>query len=351
MSNSISLDSVGDYFKKEYVRSASDGHLYLTILPTEKCNFRCTYCYEDFEIGKMTDDTLHGIKNLLTKAAPTLKNLMISWFGGEPTLNAKAMIEISEHIRQLQSQYGFVYKAHVTTNGYLLDEAMFTRFVELGINDYQITLDGDAECHDVTRKQASGKGSFEVIWNNLLNFRKIKDNFIVMLRLHITKLNEESMYRLCKMIKAEFGDDPRFTTVVEEIKNLGDGVDGADAKQFVASDAKSRAEEIKELMHESKDEQVKLIENGNPYICYASMPRQLLIRPNGTIGKCTVMLNKDANHLGKLNRNGDYELDGKKMDLWVRGFVSLDATELSCPARGIPSSPKYQNELNAVAVA
>jgi uncharacterized protein len=24
----------------------------LTILPTEKCNFRCTYCYEDFELGK-----------------------------------------------------------------------------------------------------------------------------------------------------------------------------------------------------------------------------------------------------------------------------------------------------------
>jgi uncharacterized protein len=24
----------------------------LIILPTEKCNFRCSYCYEDFMIGK-----------------------------------------------------------------------------------------------------------------------------------------------------------------------------------------------------------------------------------------------------------------------------------------------------------
>ena len=29
----------------------------LILLPTEKCNFRCTYCYEDFELGKMSEET------------------------------------------------------------------------------------------------------------------------------------------------------------------------------------------------------------------------------------------------------------------------------------------------------
>jgi hypothetical protein len=29
----------------------------LILLPTEKCNFRCTYCYEDFDLGKMSEET------------------------------------------------------------------------------------------------------------------------------------------------------------------------------------------------------------------------------------------------------------------------------------------------------
>jgi len=28
--------------------------LELTLYPTEKCNFRCVYCYEDFALGRMT---------------------------------------------------------------------------------------------------------------------------------------------------------------------------------------------------------------------------------------------------------------------------------------------------------
>jgi molybdenum cofactor biosynthesis enzyme MoaA len=26
----------------------------LILLPTERCNFRCTYCYEDFVLGRMS---------------------------------------------------------------------------------------------------------------------------------------------------------------------------------------------------------------------------------------------------------------------------------------------------------
>lgn len=33
----------------------------LIILPTEKCNFRCTYCYEDFLISKMKEPVQIGV--------------------------------------------------------------------------------------------------------------------------------------------------------------------------------------------------------------------------------------------------------------------------------------------------
>lgn len=349
------MNDVGTDFKKKFVLASSEGHLYLTLLPTEKCNFRCTYCYEDFELGKMSDDTIHGIKNLLNKAAPTLKNLMISWFGGEPTLNKKAIVEISEHIVELQKQYGFKYSSHMTTNAYLIDRDMMEQFVSLGINDFQITLDGDKETHDTTRVQINGKGSFDVIWGNLLSYRDIDANFTVMLRLHVTDQNREAMFRLCKMIKTEFDGDPRYTTCIEQIRNLGDGVDSSDAKQYLPDNAKDRVTEMKELMDDVMDERIKSGDRGNPYICYAAMPRQILIRSDGTVGKCTVMLTDPRNHLGKLDRDGNYDLDGEKYELWTRGFVSLDKMEISCPARDFPAlsqkPAKFESDIEIVQVA
>ncbi len=354
------MKNVGVQFKKNFIRSSSAGYLHLTLLPTEKCNFRCTYCYEDFKLGKMSKDTVEGIKNLLSKAAPTLKNLKIDWFGGEPTLNPKAIIEISSHIRKLQAKYHFVYYSHMTTNGYLLNSELFSRFVDLGIKDYQISLDGDEESHNTTRVQISGKGSFDVIWANLLSFRQCTSDFVVKLRLHITQHNTESMWRLCQMIKAEFGDDHRFVIRIEDIKNLGDGVETSDAQAHIADNVQQRMADIKALMSgainqefsnagKSEDEMQE-----NPYICYASMPRQLMIRSNGTIAKCTVMLNDDRNNLGKISRSGDYELDGDKLELWTRGFISLDKKAIGCPAATLPKLPvsnKFNNDIDIVEVA
>jgi hypothetical protein len=34
----------------------------LILLPTEKCNFRCTYCYEDFELGRMKESTILALR-------------------------------------------------------------------------------------------------------------------------------------------------------------------------------------------------------------------------------------------------------------------------------------------------
>ena len=39
--------------QSEQLRHFSSNYLNLIILPTEACNFRCTYCYETFENKKM----------------------------------------------------------------------------------------------------------------------------------------------------------------------------------------------------------------------------------------------------------------------------------------------------------
>ncbi|HVR96858.1 MAG TPA: radical SAM protein [Thermoanaerobaculia bacterium] len=67
--------------------------LELILMPSEDCNFRCTYCYEDFARGTMIPDVREGIKNLVRKRIKKLNRLHISWFGGEPLYGWEAAMQ------------------------------------------------------------------------------------------------------------------------------------------------------------------------------------------------------------------------------------------------------------------
>ena len=340
-------DKFGVNFKKNYIRSSSDGYMQLTILPTEKCNFRCVYCYEDFKIGKMNRDTIAGIKALLSKSAPELKKLQIQWFGGEPTLNKAGVIEISEHIVSLQKRYGFQYGAHMTTNAYLLDQQTLKTFVALGIDDYQISLDGMPEQHNTTRKQINGKGTFDTIWQNLCSFQETDEEFKIVFRLHVMEKNAESMLALSKMIKAQFGHDNRYMSFIRNIANLG-GANESRVDQYVPEKEKlaQLIDEMKSIM--ASDTHVACTKpTKDPYICYAAKPRHLTIRADGSLAKCTVMFDDDRNSLGKINPDGSLDIDGEKFDVWTRGFSSLNLSELACPKTNIPAMKQAKGEVIA----
>lgn len=47
--------------------------LRLILLPTEQCCFRCDYCYENFELGKMTPALQQAIIKLVEKKSTTVR--------------------------------------------------------------------------------------------------------------------------------------------------------------------------------------------------------------------------------------------------------------------------------------
>jgi uncharacterized protein len=343
------MDNLGDNFKKNYIKSTSDGFMQLTIMPTEKCNFRCVYCYEDFKIGKMSKETISGIKSLLSKSAPDLKKLVIQWFGGEPTLNQQGIVEISQHIVDLQNEHKFQYVAHMTTNAYLLDSKMFKQFVSLGITDYQISLDGTAEQHNTTRIKANGTGTFDTIWKNLCSIQKTSEEFKVAFRLHVMQANANSMLELSHMIRKQFGDDSRFTSFIRNIANLG-----GEKESSVNSYVPTEKAQVDELINEMRsimetDAHVSYKKQSNdPYICYAARPRHLTIRADGRLAKCTVMFDDERNDIGKITADGALQIDGNKFDFWTRGFASLNLKELACPKTNLPSLKSQKGELISV---
>jgi len=175
--------------QSERLRHFRSNYLNLIILPTEACNFRCTYCYETFENKKMPRPVVTGIKSLIDRRGEDLDELEISWFGGEPLLALDVITEISKHALDAAKTEGFTFRSGMTTNGYFLNRDRFSQCLDHKIDFFQISLDGSADDHNASRKLASGEGTFDRIWSNLIAMKGTVAEFVVLLRLHYTLEN------------------------------------------------------------------------------------------------------------------------------------------------------------------
>lgn len=184
-----------------------------TLIPTEGCNFQCSYCHKNHPAASMTRDTLDQIEEYITAQAPRYKQVVLVWLGGEPILCKDTVLEVSEMIQNLQKQHGFQYAAKMTTNGYLLDEKLFRQFYQAGITSYQITLDGWN--HDKTRPHVSGKGTLRTIIDNLVSLSKLPPeeySFHITLRRNFLAGDED--YSWYDYLYRLFGQDKRFDVLV-----------------------------------------------------------------------------------------------------------------------------------------
>ncbi len=320
-------------FAEALIASFRNDSLNLILLPTERCNFRCTYCYEDFSIGRMSPETIQGVKRLIDRRLDGLHALSVSWFGGEPLL-ARAVIEdISEHIvRATADRPDLHYEGDMTTNGYLLDLSTVERLAGLGIRLFQISLDGPEPFHDRTRVRADGKGSFRQIWQNLLAIRDGTVPVNVLLRIHLTPENLPVMPEFLVQIRETFLHDRRFSVLLKPIEHLGGPND--DTMEIVREEDRSRIlAELRAIVLERVD--VHKLFSG-PEVCYAAQPNSLMIRANGLLGKCTVALADPANTIGRLLPDGSLQIDNARLRPWLRGWTAQDWEALGCPYAGLP---------------
>lgn len=308
--------------------------LHLVILPTEQCNFRCTYCYEDFALGRMSEGVSRGIRRLLETRAPNLDRLTISWFGGEPLAAYDRVEEIQSLAADLAETHARLkLQGEITTNGYLLTQQRFEKLSSLGVKVFQISLDGPQEVHDLKRLRADGSGTFERIWSHLRAMQEVPGDFEVILRLHVDLDHHRAMKRLLEQIADTFGDDHRFRVFIRKLSRLGGandaqlpvlvGIDGDRIVRELRSTARSLGLTVKEPEKEVS-------------VCYASATNSFVIRSTGAISKCTVALTDSRNLLGRIGQDGSLDIDAEKLNGWARGLLSGDSEELRCPLQGLP---------------
>lgn len=304
----------------------------LTLLPTECCNFRCTYCYEDHKTTKMDVALVQAIKRLIKIRTDEkdFRYLTIGWFGGEPLLAIKIIQDISNYAKTL-SQKKFQFNSSITTNGYLLTPVIFKKLLSVNINYYQISLDGPKDIHDKTRIKINGDGTFDHIWSNLLAIREIKGDFTIILRIHITPENLSSIIDFTPLLTAHFGHDKRFSIFFKAIENLG----GKEVETF--SQMGNRDETIAHL-YELLGNNINTKQLDQTSICYAAKPNAIVIRANGDINKCTVSLNDPKNYIGKICKDGTIDFDQEKLQPWLDVLQGFKKEVLACPWREVKES-------------
>ena len=158
----------------------------LILCLTEQCNLRCSYCYYKETQAKrhavMDDATLE--QAIRTGLERTLdfgqKQLIVSFFGGEPLLRkdaihsgvgfAKALV--AEAMEQGRIGSDFHLDFVINTNGTLFDDE-FLDFCEKEKFTIFLSLDGPEHHHDIARRTVNCTGSFKDIEKNLPRLIKL----------------------------------------------------------------------------------------------------------------------------------------------------------------------------------
>jgi uncharacterized protein len=306
--------------------------LELILMASEDCNFRCTYCYEDFTRGTMLPEVRESIKNLVRKRIGKLNHLNVNWFGGEPLYGWEAVEDLAPFFVATADENEVPFSASMTTNGYLLTPDIADRLFAWRVRHFQITLDGLPEHHDQSRQGRDGSPTFERIFSNLKALSRRSDSFHVVLRVNFDHTNSGGLPEFVEMVSNELREDSRFTLSLKAVGKWG----GANDAQLDVCGGDDAARLKRDLMAQARRQGLRLgtlrdtARMGNQ-VCYAARPYNFLIGATGKVMKCTIALDKDdRNVVGRLSSAGDLELDDDRMALWTEPAFEQDSQCRKC---------------------
>ena len=195
----------------------------LVIAPTMACNYHCPYCFEHGAKGQkdvMSPEVADGIVAAVEKklsAAPHVKNVRITWFGGEPLLAyGQAIVPLQEKLHALCSRMNVAFRAGIITNGYFLSKEKFDfLFRDHNTNFAQVTFDG-TEREYCARKGTTPEAYRRAVGNILDLSEYIARNGLkvtINLRLNVDNSNLGDIKEFVRSLKADgrFHDNVMFS--------------------------------------------------------------------------------------------------------------------------------------------
>lgn len=145
----------------------------LILQVTQSCNLRCAYCVYSEQVNPnqrthsrkfMTIETARSAIDFFRKNSIDSEELSIGFYGGEPLL---AFSLIKDTVKYAEEQFcGRNLSFAITTNATLLTDEIIDFLVA---HDFKITfsLDGPQTIQDKNRVFRDGRGSYEIVMQNI----------------------------------------------------------------------------------------------------------------------------------------------------------------------------------------
>lgn len=157
---------------RELWQRPNDVPSFVSVHVLEGCNLRCSYCYADAgaDANRMGRDLLFRVVEKSIREIPS-DRLTIDFLGGEPFLLFDDIVDVVRFGRKLAERLGKRVEFIVQTNGTLLtrERARVLRDLDMGVG---VSIDGPKHLHDRYRPRASGEGSWDEVYANLLGARE-----------------------------------------------------------------------------------------------------------------------------------------------------------------------------------
>ena len=201
----------------------------LWIQTTNECNLRCPYCYihtlgeKDFISENVID---HFIDKLVETAKKwNLKFINLRFAGGEPFLKISLWKFKIPEMRQKLYDIDCELNVVILTNLVALNDELI-EFIKINSIRIAVSMDGVRDYHNKTRHFKNGKGSFDIVNNNIDKLLKSNISPTIMTVVsnnNIDGLEEFSKYIIEKNLKHRFsfvsGEDVDILKMICKLKN------------------------------------------------------------------------------------------------------------------------------------
>jgi uncharacterized protein len=305
------------------------------IIPWMDCDLNCSYCWQhnqrlDSEINTSAFQKIIQPSIIYFKDSGWHLTPEVNIFGGEPLLDDdKKKRIVLELVNELKENN---LSCHFTTSGYHLDRYI-DEFYGLGIDGFQITIDGPSETHNKRRKLKNNEGTFLKIMGNVK--LAIQYGFNVSIRVNMDMDNVDSIDELLiYFFKEGLINSSNFSVYFSPVTdrscvNAACNINKAQTLDMLVN-------KIRGLPGEShyslefwrgadvvyKLSQKQTLELPRFHYCQASYKGQLVFSPDGFIHCCLESVSDNQKSIGTWK--DVFSIDEKKWDQWATPVTALD---------------------------
>ena len=282
----------------------------LSLAISQKCNMGCSYCYADQgsfggPVKNMMTDTAKKSVDLLMKTCVTGSKVQLTFLGGEPLINRRALQETTEYCFQQAEKKNVQVGFSITTNGTLLKEedALFFEKYSFAVT---ISLDGLGDIHNNLRPMKDGRGSYDLIIEKIKPLLLLQHNMQISARVTVTPDNLDLVEALNEFIRMGF-HSVGFSPLLRSSSGKGEMNEG-DLETMLAEMIKCGLSFEQNVLQGERFpflnmvNALKEISKGThrPYPCGAGAG-YMGVSADGDLSACHRFVNEPAGKMGNLN--------------------------------------------------